>query len=96
MLNASQQGRNGRASGGVFSLKGLISLGATIFVGPLVWPWVDGPVTEILVDLYRFQTAQYLAWAMELATYPITYFAIRAGVETALAYFNVLVIKRLV
>lgn len=84
------------ARGPLSSFTGIFALGATVFVGPLVWPLVDGPVTTILADLYSYQTTQYLAWSMEVASYPITYFAIRAGVEAVVTYLNILVIKRLV
>ncbi|MEM5476035.1 hypothetical protein [Pacificibacter sp. AS14] len=84
------------AKGPLSSFTGLFALGATVFVGPLVWPLISTPVTAILRDLYSYSTAQYLAWSMEMASYPITYFAIRAGVETVVTYLNVLVIKRLI
>lgn len=82
------------ARGVLTSFTGICSLGATVFVGPLIWPLFDTSITAILLDLYSYQTAQYLAWSMELASYPITYFALRAGLEAALTYLNVLVIKR--
>lgn len=93
MRNSSHQ----KGSRGVLtSFTGICALGATVFVGPLIWPLVDTPINAILLDLYSYQTAQYLAWSMEIASYPMTYFALRAGLEEAWTYLKVLVIKRFV
>ncbi len=87
------------AGGGLPSFFGplaaIVALLATIFVGPSIWPEIELSVRQNLAMHYSYQTAEWLALAIRIGTYPLCFFILRALLMAALMSLVALTARRL-
>lgn len=89
-------GNGGRGfAGALHGLNTLLALGGCVFLAPMLWPLVDGPLWAALIALYGGQTTYWLhtiAWA---AMWPISFFAIRMALSLLFAVVGLMLARRL-
>ena len=61
----------------------VLSLCATIFIVPQLWPYLDADVWRWLSQLYEPAAASLLHLGIEVAMWPLTFFGLRAGARSS-------------
>lgn len=88
-LSGGQGGLNGALHG----LSVILSLIATVFVAPRLWPLVQADLWRGLTDLYRPSTALWLHLGCKIMTWPLTYLAIRMAIMAAFTALVLLIAR---
>lgn len=78
---SNSQSRRSALSRAANGISMIVSLGGMVFLGPRVWPLIEAPIQNALIDLYSPGVAHWLAWLGWVASYPLTYFAIRLALS---------------
>lgn len=95
MMYHPQSGGGGGLPAVFGPLAAITALLATIFIGPSIWPEIEPSVRQNLAMHYGYQTAEWLALAIRIGTYPLCFFVLRALLMAALMSLTALTARRL-
>ena len=85
----------GGLKGAIRGFAVLLALCLTVFLAPQIWPLADGAVWGWLNGLYGLEAASWLHLGIQVATWPLTFFALRAGLMAGFTAIVILIAKRM-
>jgi hypothetical protein len=83
MFQPRYGGTRGQMPKSIEGLAFILSIAGTIFFAPFIWPAIRQPTMHWLLGLYGGDVASLIGFGIMLATFPLTYFAIRMSISAA-------------
>lgn len=94
MSQFPKSGTKGRLSKPLDGIAIILSLAGMVFFAPFIWPPIEQPILLWLNNLYGRDAAILIGLVIMVATYPLTYYAIRLSITAAHISLQLFIVNR--